>query len=225
MRRADEALRTLRTDLAGLIRVTAPVSWGHRAVGRLLPPFLAQHPGLEIELVPEDRLLDLAHERIDIALRMSATPSPDLVTVPLTRLDWVVCATPAYLATVIPPEQPEALAGHPCLNHWRASHHDRWELASTERVVAVQVRSRYRANHPEAVADAALAGLGIALLPLIFVEREVSDGRLVRLLPGWSPRTEFADMIAAVMLPDRVRFAKNQALLRYLRARLRRTGA
>ena len=224
VRRAGEELRTLRTDLSGLIRVTAPVSWGHRVVGRLLPSFLAQHPGLEIELVLEDRLLDLAHERIDIALRMSATPSPDLVTVPLTRLDWVICAAPAYLATAIPPEEPEALAGHPCLNYWRVSRHDRWELASAGRVVAVQVRSRYRANHPEAVADAALAGLGIALLPLIFVEREIADGRLVRLLPDWSPRTEFGDVIAAAMLPDRVRFAKNQALLRFLRARLRRPG-
>ena len=89
----------------------------------------------------------------------------------------------------------------------------------------MQVRSRYRANHPEAVADAALAGLGIALLPLTFVERDIADGRLVRLLPDWSPRTEFGDMIAAAMLPDRVRFAKNQALLRFLRARLRRPGA
>ena len=221
VQRADEELRTLRTDLTGLIRVTAPVSWGQRVVGRLLPAFLAQHPGLEIELLLDDRLMDLAHEHIDIALRMSAAQSPDLVSIPLTRLDWVICATPAYLATVIPPTEPEALAQHPCLNYWRTSRHDRWELVSAGRSVAVQVSGRYRANHPEAVADAAMAGLGITLLPLYFVEREIAEGRLVRLLPEWSAKTEFGDAVTAVALPDRIRFAKNQALLRFLRARLR----
>lgn len=224
VRRADEELRTLRADLTGLIRVTAPVSWGHRVVGRLLPAFLAQHPGLEIELLLDDRLMDLAHERIDIALRMSAVQSPDLVSMPLTRLDWVICAAPAYLATAAPPTEPEALMQHPCLNYWRASRHDRWELMSAGRIVAVQVRSRYRANHPEAVADAAVAGLGIALLPLYFVEREIAEGTLVRLLPEWSARTDFGDAVAAVALPDRIRFAKNQALLRFLRARLQPPG-
>ncbi len=224
VQRAGEELRTLRTDLTGLIRVTAPVSWGQRVVGRLLPLFLAQNPGLEIELLLDDRLMDLAHEHIDIALRMSAAQSPDLVSISLTRLDWVICAAPAYLAAVTPPTQPEALAQHACLNYWRASRHDRWELTSAERTVAVQVSSRYRANHPEAVADAAVAGLGIALLPLYFVEREIAEGRLVRLLPEWSAKTEFGDAITAVALPDRVRFAKNQALLRFLRARLQPPG-
>jgi DNA-binding transcriptional LysR family regulator len=219
--RAQEELRTLRTELTGLIRVTAPVSWGQRVVGPLLPAFLAQHPGLEIELLLDDRLMDLAYERIDLALRMSAFTPPDLVSIPLTRLDWIICAAPAYLARAAAPEEPAALAQHPCLNYWRDARHNRWELTSGGRCVVVQVSSRYRANHPEAVADAAVAGLGIALLPLYFVEREIAGGRLVRLLPEWTARTEFGEAITAVALPDRIRFAKNQALLQFFRARLR----
>jgi DNA-binding transcriptional LysR family regulator len=219
--RAQEDLRTLRTELTGLIRLTAPVSWGQRILGPLLPAFLAEHPGLEIEFLLADRLMDLAYERIDLALRMSAFTPPDLVSIPLTRLDWVICAAPSYLAGTTPPTEPADLAQHPCLNYWRDMRQNRWELTSGGKRAVVQVSSRYRANHPEAVVDAAVAGLGVALLPLCFVEQEMADGRLVRLLPDWTARTEFGNAITAVALPDRIRFAKNQALLQFLRAKLR----
>ena len=225
VRKAEEELRTLRADLTGLIRVTAPVSWGQRVVGRLLPAFLARHPGLEIELQLDDRPLDLARERIDLALRMTAAPPQDLVAVPLTRLDWLLCAAPAYLAGAAPPSEPEQLPAHPCLTYWRTSRNDRWDLVAGTRTVTVQVGSRYRANHPEAVADAAVAGLGIALLPRYFVDRELAAGSLVRLLPDWTARTEFGDAVTALLPPDRARFARNQALLRFLRARLRAPAA
>jgi len=114
--RAQENLRTLRTELTGLIRLTAPVSWGQRVLGPLLPAFLAQHPGLEIEFLLADRLMDLADERIDLALRMSAFTPPDLVSIPLTRLDWVICATPSCLAGTTVRKEPAVPAQHPCLN-------------------------------------------------------------------------------------------------------------
>ena len=222
--RANEEVRSLRSQLTGLIRVTAPVSWGQRILGRLLPQFLDRYPDLEIELVLDDRLMDLAFERIDVALRMSAFTPPDLIAIRLARLDWVMCAAPAYLAVAGTPEEPAQLARHHCLNYWRDARHNRWELTSAERTVAVRVRSRYRANHPEAVADAAVAGLGIALLPRYFVEPEIAEGSLVRLLPDWNARTEFGESITAAVLPDRVRFAKNQALLQFLRAQLQPGG-
>ena len=219
---ARESLRTLRTELSGLIRVSAPVAWGQRVLGPVLPEFLAQHDGLEMELVLSDRVMDLAYERIDLALRMSAVTAPDLVSLPLTRLDWVVCASPAYLRLASPPTDPAALSRHRCLFYWRDRRHDRWDFAAGPNQATVQVSSRYRANHPEAVADAAVAGLGIALLPLYFVEREIADGRLVRLLTDWTPRTDFGNAVNVVALPDRIRFARNQALLQFLRARLPR---
>jgi len=218
---ASEALRGLHTTLAGLIRVTAPVSWGHRVVGRLLPEFLALHPALEIELLLEDRLMDLAAEGIDLALRMSARRTPDLVMIPLMRLDLVMCAAPAYLAGAGAPQTPEELTGHSCLSYWRNIRHDRWVLLGEDRRVTLRVSSRYRVNHPEAVANAAEAGLGIALLPLVFITRELADGRLVQVLQAWSVETEFGETVSAVALPDRLRLGRNQALLQFLKARLR----
>lgn len=220
MRHAEEELRTLRTELSGLIRVTAPVSWGQRVMGRLLPQFLALHPGLEAELVLEDRLMDLAQERIDLGLRMTATPSLDLVSLPLARLDWVICAAQSYLDTTSVPKQPEDLAAHPCMAYWRTSRETAWQMSGHGRSATVRVHSRFRANNPEAACYAALSGLGIALLPRYVCEAELAAGQLLPLLPGWTPVTEFGDRITAVALPDRIRFTRVQALLAFLRGRL-----
>lgn len=221
---ARESLRTLRTELSGVIRISAPVAWGQRVLGPLLPEFLAEHDGLEMELVLSDRVMDLAYERIDLAMRMSAASAPDLVVIPLVRLDWGLFAAPSYLARSGVPDDPAELARHRCLSYWRDRRQDRWAFSDGSRQEVVLVSSRYRANDPEAVADAAVAGLGIALLPLYFVEREIGDGRLLRLLPAWTPQTDFGNAVNVVTLPDRIRFARNQALLQFLRARLSRPG-
>ena len=218
---AEERLRNLCSDLTGQIRVTAPVSWGQRVLAKLIPEFLRQHPAIEIELLLGDRLMDVAHERVDIALRWTAAPAHELVSVPIARVDWVICAAPAYLAAAGEPHEPDALAQHSCMNYWRESSDDAWHLQAGEREVTVRVRSRYRANNPEAVADAALAGLGIAMLPLYTCDAALAAGRLQRVLAPWTPATKFGAGITAVVAPDRARLSRNQALLTFLHDRLK----
>ena len=218
---AEERLRNLCSDLTGQIRVTAPVSWGQRVLAKLIPEFLRQHPAIEIELLLGDRLMDVAHERVDIALRWTAAPAHELVSVPIAQVDWVICAAPAYLAAAGEPHEPDALAQHSCMNYWRESSDDAWHLRAGEREVTVRVRSRYRANNPEAVADAALAGLGIAMLPLYTCDAALAAGRLQRVLAPWTAATKFGAGITAVVAPDRVRLSRNQALLTFLQDRLK----
>lgn len=222
---AEERLRGLRADLSGLIRLTAPVSWGQRVLAKVLPGFLAEHRGIEIELRLEDRLLDIAHEQVDIALRMSAASSHEPAAVPVARLEWVVCAAPAYLASAGEPREPADLATHPCMSYWRESVDERWQFAQAERQATVRVHGRLRANNPESVTEAAVAGLGIALLPVYACAPELDTGRLVALLPDWTPRTRFGHQITAVVPPDRLRLTRHQVLLRYLRQRLGGTAA
>ena len=80
----------------------------------------------------------------------------------------------------------------------------------------MQVGSRYHVNNPDAVADAALAGLGIALLPGYLCTGALAEGRLVRVLPEWVPQTKFGHRIMAVAAPERLALARNQALLHFL---------
>ena len=217
---ADESLRDLRQALSGQIRITAPESWGQKVLGGLMPEFLARHPGIEVELLLEDRLMDIAYERIDIALRMNSATSPGLVVSPVARLDSVICAAPQYLASTGTPMVPTDLTQHPCMSYWRESADDAWLLVRGGESQAVRVRGRYHANNAEAVASAAMAGLGVALLPQYCCEEDLAAGRLVRLLTDWTPVTKFGMHINAVATPDRMRLTRNRALLDYLRGKL-----
>ena len=213
---ADERLRDLRSELSGRIRLTAPVSWGQQVLARQLPAFLAMHPTIEIDLLLDDRLMDLAYERIDIALRMTSTGATDLVATPVARLDWVVCAAPAHLARAGTPATPTDLLQHPCMSYWRESSDDAWLLVRGSQRETVRVQGRYHANNPEAVASAALAGLGVALLPLYVCEAALADGSLQSVLPDWQAVTKFGNLITAVAPPDRLRLGRNRALVDFL---------
>lgn len=217
---ADERLRNLRTELTGTLRLTAPVSWGQRVLARLIPEFLAQHPAIDVELLLGDRMMDIAHERVDIALRWTPFPAQELVATPVARVEWVICAAPAYLERTGLPGQPHELARHPCMAYWRESSDDGWQLVRGEERAPVRVHGRYRVNDTVAVAQAALAGLGIALLPRYMCDEELAAGRLVRVLPEWTPDTRFGTWITALAAPDRARFSRHRVFLDFLRQRL-----
>ena len=214
---AQERLRELRAELSGQIRLTAPVSWGQRVLAKRLPAFLCLHPGIEIELLLSDRVMDIAYERIDIALRWTTVPSPELTTVAVADIEWVIAAAPGYLAAAGIPLTPAELGGHSCMCYWRESSDDAWLLAAGAEREQVRVRGRYHANNPEAVYEAALGGLGIALLPRYLCDDALADDRLVHVLPAWTPQTKFGTVITAVATPERMRSARNQALLAFLR--------
>jgi DNA-binding transcriptional LysR family regulator len=219
---AQERLRNLRAELTGEIRLTAPVSWGQRVLAKAIPGFLLEHPAIEVELLLADRVMDLAYERVDIGLRWTTAHAPELVHEPVAEVHWVIAAAPGYLAKAGTPRVPGDLAAHPCMCYWRESSDDAWTLSAGKRRETVRVRGRYHANNPEAVADAALAGLGVGLLPRYLCDDALADGRLVAVLERWTPQTKFGTRIVAVGAPERMRLMRNQALLAYLRGELGR---
>jgi DNA-binding transcriptional LysR family regulator len=220
MAAGEERLRALRSELTGRIRVSATVSWGQRVLAAQLPTFLRLHPAIEVDLQLADRLVDVAYERIDLALRWSTTPPQGLLCEPLAVVGWQVVAAPGYLAEAGTPLAPDDLAAHSCLSYWREASDDLWVLAQAGQLARVRVHGRYHVDNPEAVAEAAIAGLGIALLPDYLCQDALADGRLLRVLPGWSPQTKFGSLISAVSTAERMRLPRNQTLLRFLRQQL-----
>ncbi|MDP2015360.1 LysR family transcriptional regulator [Hydrogenophaga sp.] len=219
----EERLRALRLEVSGRIRLTAPVSWGQRVLAKRLPEFLRMHPAIELELQLVDRMLDIASERIDIALRWTAHSTQELSAVPIAPVGWLLAASPAYLAATGVPSAPGDLRDHNCLCYWRDSADDMWTLlpapeAAQDRVAQqVRVGGRYHVDNPEAVAEAAMAGLGIALLPDYLCQDELTEGRLLRVLPLWTPQTKFGSHITAVGAPERMSLARNRLLVGFLR--------
>lgn len=220
-----ERMRSLRSELTGEIRLTAPVSWGQRVLGKHLPEFLRLHPALEIELILADRLMDIASERIDIALRWSRHAQHEFNSTPLTAVDWFLAAAPLYLAQHGLAAKPGELAQHSCLYYRRDNSDDTWVLQheATDDHQQIKVAGRYRADNPEAVYEAAVAGLGVALLPDYLCESAIAQGSLIRVLPQWQPQTKFGTQVVALCTPERMKFTRNQALLEYLRLALGKT--
>lgn len=217
---AQERVRGLRTQLTGGIRMTAPVSWGQRVLASQLPVFLKMHPGIGIALELTDRVIDLGRGGVDLALRWTnAAPAAGLATAPVADVGWLLAASPAYLEAAGWPKHPEDLAAHPGLCYWRESADDQWRLTHADGGARRQVRvpGRYHVDNPEAVAEAALAGLGIAMLPDYLCADVLREGRLVRVLQDWTPVTKFGTRITALGAPERMGLARVQALLRFLR--------
>jgi DNA-binding transcriptional LysR family regulator len=217
----EEEVRALRVALSGRVRLTAPVSWGQRVLSKQLPGFLKIHPGIEIDLHLADRITDIAFERYDLALRWSTSaPPPELVSMPIARVDWALVATPGYLADRGEPTDPDALRLHDCLAYWSGALDAAWTLVRGAQAAQVQAPSRYHVDNPEAVLDAALAGLGIAQVPTYLCRHELDQGVLRQILPDWTPCTRFGTFITALTTPERLRVARNRSLLAYLQARL-----
>ena len=199
-------VRDLAEAPQGLLRVTAPVALARQQIVPLLPDFLRRYPQVRIELNLSDRLISLATEGFDLAIRHTAQPPDTHVAVQLCATRSVLVASKAYLRRAGTPQQPADLAAHNCLHYPRPQERPAWTFepqgrslagSARERVTA-QVSGSLAANNSEALRDAALAHLGIALLPDFSAQAALRAGRLVEVLPGWTPVGSFADSIYAI---------------------------
>lgn len=210
----EDMLTALRSDLSGRIRVTAPVSWGQRILCKKMPEFLRMHPGIELELVLSDRMMDLAVERMDVAFRWSSvTDSQELFMKSVSSIAWVLVCAPHYIAAHGEPSTPQELENHLCLFYWREPSDDWWVLKSGKQVARVKVSGRYHVDSPDAVLEACLQGLGIALLPDYLCADAMAEQRLLKVLPPWIPQTRFGNQITLMAPPDRMRVRRNKVFI------------
>ncbi len=166
----------------GLLRVAASVSFGRLHLMPSLAAFLAEYPGIRLDLRLSDRMIDLAASGIDVAIRIGPLRDSALVARTLAPSRLWLAASPAYLAQFGMPKRPEELAQHQCLvlegtNPWR--------FKDGKEVVSVRVGGRMQSDNGEALRDAALAGLGIALQSTWAMYEQLKSGALVRVLAGF----------------------------------------
>jgi DNA-binding transcriptional LysR family regulator len=171
----------------GPLNVTAPVTFGLARVVPHMHGLMAKHPGLRIDLFLEDRLIDLALEGVDIAVRVGQAPpdSTELVAHRLFSFRRVLVASAEYLKRKGEPKTPEGLVKHDCLTYPAGQATDLWTLASDEREARVRVNVGFRCNALHALRELAVSGSGIALLPDWLVAEEVKRRALRIVLPAW----------------------------------------
>jgi DNA-binding transcriptional LysR family regulator len=172
----------------GKLRITTSNSFAQAHLASAVSDFLKLHPRTQVELIALERAVNLVEERIDLAIRIGNQLDGTLLARRLAACRSVVCATPAYLAAQGKPTRPEQLRTHACLTHAHVGRTE-WRLQRSGETVKVPVAGALQSNEVAVIRQAALDGLGIALLPTYFIGDELAQGRLVRLLPGYEPET------------------------------------
>ncbi|WP_380180059.1 LysR substrate-binding domain-containing protein [Kalamiella sp. sgz302252] len=194
------SVRDSAGPLRGLIRVTAPVAFARQQLVPHITAFLRAHPQVRVQLEVSDRLVSLASEGFDLAIRHSDTLPDTHVALPLCATRALVVASPAYLKEYGEPETPQALSEHHCLYYPRGTETPQWtfsEETGGEKAV-VNVSGPFATNNSESIRDAALEGLGIALLPDFSAQAALAAGRLVEVLPRWRAVGAFAENLYVV---------------------------
>lgn len=185
---ADSLATQARVTPIGRLRVTAPVSFGADTLTPMVADYLRKFPEVEIDLILNDRFVDLVDEGYDVGFRIGPLPPSSLIARPLRSFKLVACASPIYLEQRGHPLEPDDLAKHDCLQYafWSTPVEDEWRFERDGRTYHPSVGGQFRSNDANALLTAALQGFGIAYLAEYLVGDALSDGRLVRVLPDYS---------------------------------------
>jgi len=190
---AASDLAERRGLLTGPLRIAAPVSFGRRHLGPALYPFLAQHPEIELTLDVDDRRVDAASEGYDAIVRHGAIADSRLVVWKLARSRRLLVAAPDYLDRHGTPASLAELEGHRGIFYTNRGAAD-WRFEGPGGATVVRARLALGMNNGDMLHDAAVAGLGIALLPAFIAGPAVREGQLNEIDVGLSPEREFIYM-------------------------------
>jgi DNA-binding transcriptional LysR family regulator len=183
---AAEAAVSLSTSPRGLLKVNAPMSFGVLHVAPALGAFASAYPEVKVDLVLDDRVLDLVAGDFDLAIRIGTLPDSSLIASSIGRNRNVLVAHVDYLARAGTPREPSDLAAHAALVYSLSATGSVWTLSCGNRSESVKVDSPLRANSSIALREGALQGLGIARLPMFVAGPDLAKGHLKQVLPQWS---------------------------------------
>ncbi|MEM9965537.1 MAG: LysR family transcriptional regulator [Asticcacaulis sp.] len=208
---AQEAVAEAVYEVAGPIMLSAPLSFGVTHLSKVLAEFAATYPRVELDIGFDDRRVDVLGGGYDLVVRIGEMGDSALVARRIGLINAVLVASPDYLARAGRPENLAALNGREGLIYTNVSQGDIWRFGET----SVKMRSRLRSDSGEMLLCAAVAGLGIAILPGFIAAKAIADGTLEVLLPEQA----MTSPLQAVMPPGRAKTARVRALVDYLALR------
>lgn len=183
---ANNRLAEAQAEPSGTIRISAPVGFSGHFLQEATFEFMATYPKAKVEMRLTDERLNLVDNGIDLAFRTGSLEDSTLIARKLGPTYRLLCASPAYLARAGRPSTPADLAGHDCVIAGPSATHAQWVLEGLAGPETVSVSGRFAANEMQAVMEAAIAGYGIAQLPYGVAFACIADGRLQRVLDGYT---------------------------------------
>lgn len=193
VREAAADLAERRGTLMGPLRIAAPVTFGRLHLGPALYPFLAEHPEIELTLDLDDRRVDAASDGYDAIIRHGLIADSRLVAWKLARSRRLLVASPDYLRRHGSPASLSDLEDHRGIFYTNRGVAD-WRFEGPDGAVVIRAKLALGVNNGDVLHDAAIAGLGIALLPAFIAGPSLRDGRLVEIDVGYRPEPEFIFM-------------------------------
>jgi len=169
----------------GLLRVTAPVEFGHRYLAPLVNEFIKENGEVRVELNLTDQVVPLLDERLDLALRLGHLPDSAMVARQVGATRLITCASPDYLRAAPAIDSPASLREHACIALSSQGRH--WYYRHQGKVLAEEIAPRLVCNQIRAASQACVQGLGVTRLMHYQVADELADGRLLRVLKSFEP--------------------------------------
>lgn len=174
---------------AGLLRINAPVALGQFRINAMVQRFMADHPAIDVELILNDRFVDLVEEGVDVAFRLGGNLPPDAIGRHLATVPRFLVAAPAYLARRGMPAVPDDLSAHAFVRFaWTPG--NTVDLFRGDEQARPPTASRFRVNNALAIREALVLGSGIGVCPDWLVRDLLDSGELVRVLEGWTARSQ-----------------------------------
>jgi len=183
---AEDAVTELQGEPQGNLKISSPMSFGRLHVAPLIPKFLKVCPKLQIDLVMDDRKVDLVAGGFDVAIRAGNLPASTLIARKLAPVRQVLCASPDYIDRYGQPGTPAELSGHNCVLYSYSSDANEWTLIGESGPETVTVSGSYQVNNSEALLEALREGVGIGRLPTFVAGPDLKTGQLVKLFESYS---------------------------------------
>lgn len=213
---ADEAVMAAQGSanaLSGKLHVSASICFGRLHVIPSLSAFLAKHPDLDLELVLDDRYVDLVNESVDVALRTGAMPNSNMTARRIAEGRRMVVATPAYLQRHGTPISPDELNSHQAIILTRGGGRDSFTFRKADAEVSVALQGRLKVTQAEGLREAIICDLGLAVCAEWLFTPELKSGTVVPILQDWSlPPTS----LSAVYPTGRLASAKARAFVSFI---------
>jgi len=219
------SVQELDQEPRGVLTVTAPAGFARLHAAPAIASFLARYPSLEVELYVSNSVVDLAEQRVDVAVRAGVLPSGDLVATRLAPQHRVVSASPAYLECHGWPTSPAELVHHQCLSMVGRSPRGWWRFDGVNHQQPLPVKGTLRCDDTDTLLHAAIAGVGIVHLANWMVSDAIVAGKLVPVFPmapvwrtdGGARHDPGESAIHAVHMPGRSNHAKAQLLINHMK--------
>ncbi|MFS9435320.1 LysR family transcriptional regulator [Citrobacter sp. C348] len=215
---------SLQTIAQGKLTVSVPKAVGRFVIHPLMAEFFTRFPEVDVCLRLEDRYMDLIDDGVDLALRISQSPSPGLYGKPLMPVSHVICATPEYLRQHGTPDTPQALRDHSCISLGETPADSRWKFRRGDKIETLQTHGRYAANHTGVRLDAVKHHLGIGSLPLFTARETLASGEIVQVLPEWEFISDYSGGLWLLWTRNRHMPARMRAMIDYLSEKLPQSG-